>query len=112
VLVLAASVFFISRATIDSESIETSSDSDVVTVHTSSMWDPVFFFVMLVPIVLALVPLLLRGRSWPVWSIVCTVLLGVFAIVGSLSLGLFFIPGFVVALVALFLRPRRRMPRD
>lgn len=66
---------------------------------------PVFLAIVAVPVVFAAAPLVARGQAWRPVSITSVVLLGAFVLVGILSIGTFFIPAFVCALVALFLSP-------
>lgn len=71
-------------------------------------WSVVAWLVLAIPVLLALLPFFVRGSSWPVVSLVATVMLGLFAVIGSLSLGFYFLPAFAAALVAVILPPRRR----
>ncbi|MEZ3160983.1 hypothetical protein AB1K54_10625 [Microbacterium sp. BWT-B31] len=68
-----------------------------------------FLLVLAIPILLALLPILATGRAWQPLSIVSAVLLGIFAVVGSLSIGWYFLPATLVAIIAACLptRPRR-----
>ncbi|UUT35940.1 hypothetical protein [Microbacterium elymi] len=66
-----------------------------------------YLLVLVIPVLIAAVPLLLRGRAWRVSSIVAAVLLGVFALVGALSIGVFYLPAAIVEVVAACLPVRR-----
>lgn len=59
-----------------------------------------------VPVVLTLVPVLVRGAPWQPVSAVNTVLLVIFTMVFAFSIGVFFFPAVLVSLAALLLRPR------
>ncbi len=63
-----------------------------------------------VPVALTLVPLLLVGRAWVVGSIVCAALLAAAVVVGLLSIGVFFLPALIAAVVGAALSPRRSSP--
>lgn len=53
-----------------------------------------------VPVLITLVPLFARGRAWQVLSIAAAVLLGVVTILGSMTIGVFYMPALIVAIVA------------
>jgi len=79
-----------------------------------SAWPPpgwgVLLLVVLAPILLALVPLLVRGRVWRPVAIAALVLLAGLAVWLSATVGLLLIPALLAALVALFLPDRPRRP--
>lgn len=84
--------------------------SDGTSTYTEGYtWDVAFELVVLVPVALTLLPLIpRRTAAWVTASVVCTVLLGVFALGAMLSLGPYFVPAALAALIALFLEPRTR----
>ena len=86
------------------------SDSDGnETIGSSTVWEvngPVFLLVIAIPIAIAILPLLVRGPAWPVVSVLAAVLLGLFALLGSFTIGFSFIPPVAAQLVAVFLPPR------
>ncbi len=59
-----------------------------------------------VPVAIALLPLFGVGRAWQPLSIVSSVLMGCFVLLGILSIGFFFVPALLAGLVAVFLEPR------
>lgn len=59
--------------------------------------------VVLIPVVLAGVPLLLRGRAKRPGAIVAAALLCLFVIIAGFTVGLFFLPAAVCAVIALLL---------
>ncbi len=69
-----------------------------------------FVAILALPLIFAAAPLFARGSSWQIFSIGSTVLLAVFAIVASLSIGFYFLLAVVLEGIAVFLRPRRRIP--
>lgn len=81
--------------------------SGAITATDGREWSVVLWLVLTIPVLLTLVPFVTRGRLWPTMSQVATVFLGLFAVIGSLSLGFYFLPAFIAALVAVFLPPRR-----
>ena len=86
------------------------SDSDGnETIGGSTVWEvngPTFLLVMAIPIAITILPLLVRGPSWPAASVIAAVLIGLFAVIGSLSIGFYFIPAVAAELVAVFLPSR------
>jgi len=56
------------------------------------------------PILLAALPLAARGRAWTVLSALSAVCLVVYAVLGGFSVGLFFVPGTLCAVVGAVLR--------
>ena len=68
-----------------------------------------FLAVIAVPNIIAVAPLLARGRAWQPVSIGSTVLLVGFAVIGALSVGFYFIPAILSSLIFVFLptRPHR-----
>ena len=86
------------------------SDSDGnETIRSSTVWEvngPTFLLVMAIPIAITILPLLVRGPSWPAVSVIAAVLIGLFAVIGSLSIGFYFIPAVAAELVAVFLPSR------
>lgn len=80
------------------------------TVSTSTVLaetGPVVLAILAVPTLIAAVPLLLRGRTWQPGTITSALLLVGFAIVSGLTIGFYFVPAAILALVATFLPPRR-----
>jgi hypothetical protein len=86
------------------------SDSDgSETIGSSTVWEvngPIFLIVMAIPLAITILPLLVRGPSWPAVSVIAAVLIGLFAVIGSLSIGFYFIPAVAAELVAVFLPSR------
>jgi Protein of unknown function (DUF1700) len=59
-----------------------------------------FLIVLLIPVLIAAVPLLLHGRAWRISSVIAAVLITGFAVLGALSIGRFYIPAAIVQVVA------------
>ncbi|WP_344094646.1 hypothetical protein [Microbacterium deminutum] len=100
VLVAAASTVLLLVPTYESA---TTSSNGTETVTTQSMLEvngPWLLVVLAAPIVLAVLPVFARGRTWVVLSIVSATLLWVGVILGSLTIGIFFVPGAILALIA------------
>lgn len=92
-----------------SYTVVTSDSSGSSTTQTLSIWQyngPVFAFVVAIPALIALVPLLARGRWWPLLSVVSAGLLLGFAFLGAMSIGFAFLPAALASAVAAMLRPR------
>lgn len=69
---------------------------------------PGILAILAVPVILTLVPVLLRGRAWFRGSIVCGVLLALGIGPAMMSVGFFFVPALLAAGVGMILPPRRR----
>jgi hypothetical protein len=61
---------------------------------------PGVLLVLLVPVVLTLLPLLVRGRGRRVVSVLAALLLGVGALMGLASIGAFYLPALISAIAA------------
>lgn len=59
-----------------------------------------YLVVLLAPAVLAAIPLLLRGRAASIAALVAAVLIGGFVVLGIMSIGLFYLPCAVFAIIA------------
>jgi hypothetical protein len=85
-------------------STEVTSDSNgnetTAAVSLLQSMGPSVLLIVAIPIVIAALPLFSRGRSWMVLSIVSAALLWTFAVLGLLSIGVFFIPGGILSLIA------------
>lgn len=90
--------------TTDSSGHETVTVSNVLSVNGLGV-----LAVLAIPFAISAIPMLVRGRAWNTVSIVAAVLLGVFAAIAALSLGLFFVPALIAEIVAACIpsRPRR-----
>lgn len=69
---------------------------------------PTVLIPLVIPLVLTLIPLLVREKGWRIVSIVCVVLLAVFTVIASASVGWFYIPALLAGLVAVLYRPMRQ----
>lgn len=65
---------------------------------------PSVFAVVAIPLVLAVLPLLARGRPWVWLSYVSSVALAIYTITGIMSIGLLFLPATIVAVVGAFVQ--------
>lgn len=61
---------------------------------------PSIFVPLLIPVVLTGLPLLIRGRARTPVSVVATVGLAIFVVIGSASIGWFYIPALTAAVAA------------
>ena len=77
------------------------------TLLAAGAWGYVVSFAV-VPVLLAALALVGRGRAWSTLSIVSAAGLGALVVLGGLSFGLPFLPGAVCAVVGAALRPRPR----
>jgi len=92
-----------------SYTVTTSDSSGAQTTVTLSVWEyngPVFALVVAIPVLIALIPVLVRGRWWPLASVVSAGLLLGFAFLGAMTIGFAFLPAALAAVVAAMLRPR------
>ena len=69
-------------------------------------YSPLILIPLLIPIALAIVPLVFSGKTWRASSILCTAALGVFAIIASATLGWYYLPALIVAIIAVCLPQR------
>lgn len=70
---------------------------------------PSVYLVVAVPLVLASLPLLGRGRRTWVWlSYISAVTLIIYTVTGIMSIGLLFLPTTIVAVIGAFIPPRER----
>lgn len=69
---------------------------------------PRILLVVAIPVALAALPLFARGRAWRPLSIASALMLTLFAVIGSLSVGWYFLPAMLVAIVAAFIPDRPR----
>lgn len=94
--------------------VTASVDSDgheVVSAETAlAVVGPWILALLAIPNVVAIAPLLARGRAWQPISIVSTLLLTGFGVASMLSLGMYFLPAILASIVAVFL-PTRPHPR-
>lgn len=98
-----------------SYTVVTSDSSGASTTQTLSIWQyngPLFALVVAIPVAIALVPVLVRGRWWPLVSIVSAGLLLGFAFLGAMSIGFAFLPAALAAVVAAMLTPRMGASKD
>ena len=79
------------------------------TIGSSTVWEvngPISLIVIAIPIAVTILPLLVRGPSWPAVSVIAAVLIGLFAVIGSFTIGFYFIPAVAAEIVAVFLPSR------
>ncbi|WP_425954993.1 hypothetical protein [Xylanimonas sp. McL0601] len=88
----------------------TSSDGVLVTQDTSATLfevnGPGVLVALLLPVLIAVLPLPFRGRAWAVSSVVSAALLVVFVLLGGFSIGFAYVPAAVCAVVGACLRVR------
>jgi hypothetical protein len=92
-----------------SYTIVTSDSNGEQSISTLSIWEyngPLFALVLAVPVVVALIPVVMRGRWWPLVSVISAGLLLGFAFLGAMSIGLAFLPAALAAVAAAMLKPR------
>lgn len=69
---------------------------------------PTVLIPLAIPLILTLIPLLVREKRWRIVSIVCVVLLAVFTVIASASVGWYYMPALLAGLVAVLYSPRRQ----
>lgn len=92
--------------TVSSDGTESTSRATVLEVN--GLW---VLVLIAVPVLLAALPLSARGRAWQPLSITSAALLSACVVLGMVSIGLFFLPAAVVAIVGACLSPRSTRPR-
>lgn len=110
VLVVAAGVILLVVPTY--MTVTSSSDGPEVTSSQTmlAVVGPWLFVVLLAPVLFAALPLFARGRAWAVLSVVSAILLGGFVLLSLLTIGIFFVPGAVLSVIAACLPARPRVP--
>lgn len=85
-----------------STSVTSSSDGSELTTSQTLLesMGPSVLLILAAPIAMAALPLFSRGRAWVALSIASAVLLWLFVILGLLTIGVFFLPGAILALIA------------
>lgn len=89
--------------TVDEAGQTTTQATSATLVEVNGAW---VLIVLAVPVLLAAMPLGATGRWWQPLSIASAVLLIIVVVVGSLSIGWFYIPAMIAAIVAVFLPTR------
>jgi heme/copper-type cytochrome/quinol oxidase subunit 2 len=87
----------------------TSDSNGNQTIGSSTVWEvngPISLLLVAIPIAITILPLLVRGPAWSAVSVIATVLIGLFAVIGSFTIGFYFIPAVAAELVAVFLPSR------
>ncbi len=93
-----------------SETTDSAGNESITTQTVPEVGGIGFVAILAIPLIFAAAPLFAPGSSWQIFSIGSTVLLAVFAIVASPSIGFYFLPAVVLEVIAVFLRPRRHPP--
>ena len=62
--------------------------------------------IVAIPVLVASLPLATRGRYWQPASILAAVLLLLFALFSSFTIGLYYMPAVILLIAAVFMRPR------
>lgn len=96
-----------------SYTVVTSDSNGEQSISTLRIWEyngPLFALVLAVPVVVALIPVVTRGRWWPLVSVISAGLLLGFAFLGAMSIGLAFLPAALAAVAAAMLKPRMGAP--
>lgn len=104
VLAVAAAIVLSTVPVYSGEQSSTSSTGAPVVMHTSQTVLQVmgggYLVILLLPAIVLAIPLLLRGRAASVGALAAAVLVGMFVVLGILSIGLFYLPAAVCAVVA------------
>ncbi len=101
-LAVAAAVAVIALPLYAQESSTSSGDVQSGSATVLSVVGPQVLLALLVPVLDAALPLAARGRAWQPLSVASVVVLAVFVVLGSASIGWFFVPALVLAVIALF----------
>lgn len=64
---------------------------------------PAVLWLAAIPVVLAAIPLTLKHRAWVITSYVCALGLILFSVISRATIGMFFFPASLIALVAAFI---------
>jgi hypothetical protein len=91
----------------------TETTGGVQTTEMVTAWEvngPRILLLLVIPVALSLLPVFSRSPAWQLLSVLSAALLTTFAVITSLSIGWFFFPAAVIAIIAAFVpvRPRRK----
>lgn len=113
-LTVAATLALLIIPSYTSVSEDSTGEETIETVPLLTVVGAWYLVVLALPIVFTIAPLIPKHRRWQTISIVSTILLVLFTVIGSLSIGYYYIPASIVAIVALFLptSERRTRPRS
>lgn len=107
VLTVAAAAVMSVLPSFESVTTDSSGHEKIETQTLLEVQGIAFLIVLLIPVLVAAVPLFLRGRAWQVTSIVVAAALALFVILGALSIGRFYLPAAIIEIVAIFVPVRR-----
>lgn len=102
----ALAIIFLPSYVIESET--SSGGRSVDSATALDVVGPWLLVVLAIPVGISLVPAVWRGNRWQLLSVASAVLLVVFALVGSLSIGWYFYPAAVLSIIAACVPARRR----
>lgn len=113
-LTIAATLALLIIPSYTSVSEDSTGEETIETLPLLSVVGAWYLIVLALPIVFTIAPLIPKHRRWQTVSIVSTILLVLFAMIGSLSIGYYYIPAAIAAIVAVFLSTtgRRTHPRS
>ena len=100
VLAAAASVFLAFLPVYSGVASDSNGNSAETSATLVQVNGPSVIVLLAIPIAISLLPLFTRGRAWQPLSIAAAVLLGLAVLLGSFSIGIFFVPAMIVEVVA------------
>ncbi len=101
-LAVAAAVAVIAVPLYAQESSTSAGGMESGSATVLSVVGPQVLLTLLIPVLGAASPLAARGRAWQPLSVASVMVVAIFVVLGSASIGWFFVPALVLAVIALF----------
>ncbi|SEB39434.1 hypothetical protein SAMN04489806_0393 [Paramicrobacterium humi] len=111
VLALAADAMILFGTRYTDVTSDSSGHESTVTRSFLEVNGPMILISLAVPVVVAALPLFFPHRGWQAASVASVVLLAIFVFLGALTIGVFFMPALIAAIVGLAMRRPAVTPR-
>ena len=111
-LTVAATLALLILPSYTSVSEDSTGEETIETLPLLSVVGVWYLVVLVLPLVFTVAPLIPKHRWWQTVSVISTILLVLFTAIGSLSIGYYYIPAAIAAIVAAFLPSSGRRTRS